>query len=218
MNLPLLYWAARESGNRKFREIAVRHADMCLEHFIRPDASVCHAFRFDLKTGAPLGQDNYCGFAPDSHWARGTAWAIYGLALSHRPTRAPKYLAASLRLAKRFIAQLDDEIVPVWDFKLTADAPRVRDSSAAAIAVCGFQELARLRAADADISQAMDALLQRLCGDEYLNSDPDCPGLLRHAQINPQGPGTAANVFASWGDYFLMEALARELFQTDAFW
>ena len=35
MNLPVLYWAGNETGNPKYREIAVRHADMALRQFIR---------------------------------------------------------------------------------------------------------------------------------------------------------------------------------------
>jgi hypothetical protein len=30
----------------------------------------------------------------------------------------PRYLDASLRVARKFMAGLDDEIVPLWDFKL----------------------------------------------------------------------------------------------------
>src|SRR5208282_2265934 len=46
MNLPLLYWASNESGDKKYHDIAVRHANMALKYFVRPDDSVCHAFRF----------------------------------------------------------------------------------------------------------------------------------------------------------------------------
>ena len=87
MNLPLLYWATQETGDQKYHNIAVKHADMALKYFIRPDDSVNHAFRFDLKTGEPVGADNYCGYDKDSYWARGTTWAIYGFALSYGYTR-----------------------------------------------------------------------------------------------------------------------------------
>lgn len=55
MNLPLLHWASKESGDSKFHDAAVRQADTTLKYFVRPDDSVCHAFRFDLKTGTPIG-------------------------------------------------------------------------------------------------------------------------------------------------------------------
>ena len=61
MNLPLLYWASNESGNQKYRDIAVRHANMVMKYFIRPDHSLWHAYRFNPQTGAPMGPENFCG-------------------------------------------------------------------------------------------------------------------------------------------------------------
>ncbi len=211
MNLPLLFWAAKASGNKKYHDIATRHADMALKYFIRPDDSVCHAFRFDLKTSQPIGPDNVCGNGKDSYWARGAAWAIYGFALSYGYTRNQQYLDAAARLARKFIAQLDSEVVPVWDFRLSAKTEPVRDTSAAVIAVCGFQELAKHQAADSHILKAKNALLDRVCSADYLDTNVECPGVLKSAY-----GGKVA--YSSWGDYFLMEALATELFQSKRWW
>jgi unsaturated chondroitin disaccharide hydrolase len=217
MNLPLLHWASQETGDKKFRDVAVRHADTTLKYFVRPDDSVFHAFRFDLKTGKPARGNNYCGYSVESHWARGTAWAIYGFALSYGYTRNPQYLETSLRLARKFIANLDEEIVPVWDFKLPAGEKSVRDSSAAAIAVCGFQELAKHHVADDRIAKAKNALLDRICSKDYLHFNDKCPGILKNGQVG-DGVGMAKNAYTSWGDYYLMEAVARELFRTEGWW
>ncbi len=222
MNLPLLFWASRETGRESYRELATQHADTTLAHFVRADDSVCHAFRFDLETGAPQRADNYCGYAIDSHWARGTAWAIYGFALAFRHTRRPAYLDAATRLAKKFLALLDAELVPVWDFRLPPDAPALRDSSAAAIAVCGFDELNAHRPDDA-FSLMADALLCRLCSEVYLDRDPACAGVLRHAEVGAgpgERPGTIKpqSVYASWGDYFFMEALSRRRLNAASWW
>jgi unsaturated chondroitin disaccharide hydrolase len=211
MNLPLLFWATAESGDHKYRDAAIAQADTTFKYFVRPDNSVCHAFRFDLKTGAPLGQDNIAGSGVDSHWSRGTGWAIYGFALSYRYTNDPKYRDAALLVARKLIAELDDHVVPMWDFRLPANAPQVRDSSSAAVTVCGFQELQKLNAADALILQTKDALLNRLCSDEYLDCNAACPGVLKSAYGDKPA-------YSSWGDYFFMEALSRELFQTETWW
>lgn len=210
MNLPLLHWATHETGDPKYRDIAVRHADMVLKYFIRPDHSLWHAYRFDPQTGAPIGPENFCGRGVDSYWARGAAWAIYGFALSYGYTRDEKYLQASLRLAKQFIAQLDGEAVPVWDFRLPANAEPVRDASAAVVAVCGFQELARHHVADFDILNAKHKLLDRVC-ESYLDFNEACPGVLKSAYGDQPA-------YSSWGDYFLMEALARELSGFEVYW
>jgi len=218
MNLPLLYWASQESGDKKFHDIAVRQADTTLKCFIRPDDSVFHAYRFDLKTGQPIGGDNYCGRGVDTHWARGTGWAIYGFALSHRYTGDQKYLDASLRLARKFNQELNGDAVPVWDFKLPAGETPLRDSSAAAVVVCGYQELEKLGAADALIIKTKESLLNHLCSDTYLNFDESCPGILRDGQVGSDGPGSARNAYMSWGDYYLMEALDRELHKGETWW
>jgi unsaturated chondroitin disaccharide hydrolase len=212
MNLPLLYWASKESGDSKFHDAAVRQADTTLKNFVRSDDSVCHAFRFDLKTGTPLGQDNYCGYSAESYWARGATWAIYGFALSYRYTGDKKYLEASRRIAGKFISNLDDEVVPVWDFRLPAGEPPLRDSSAAAVAVCAFQELLK-HGEDPLISSTKRALLNRLCSEAYLDFNLKCRGVLKNGQI-----GRAKNAYTSWGDYYLMEALVTELRSTATFW
>jgi len=211
MNLPLFYWASQESGDRKYRDAAVRQADTTLKCFVRPDDSVFHAYRFDLKTGQPIGGDNVCGASVDSHWARGTAWAIYGFALSYKYTRDARYLDAATRLTLKFMSLLDREVVPVWDFRLPAGKPPVRDSSALAIAVCGMMELAKQGAQDSRIFHCTHPLLLRLCTEDYLNFDDSCPGVLKSAY----GDKVA---YSSWGDYFLMEALARDRFQFEPWW
>jgi unsaturated chondroitin disaccharide hydrolase len=218
MNLPLLFWAAQESGDKKFREIAVHSADTTLKHFIRADDSVYHAFRFDLKTGAPLGGDNYCGRDVETHWARGTGWAIYGFAIAHRHTGDKKYLDAALRLARKFNRELNGDQLPVWDFKLPAGEAPLRDTSAAAVVVCGYQELEKLGAADALITKTKESLLQNLCAEKFLNSDVTVPGVLRDGQVGANGAGSAQNAYMTWGDYYLMEALDRELHQGETWW
>jgi unsaturated chondroitin disaccharide hydrolase len=211
MNLPLLYWASSETGNNKYRDVAVRHANMVLKYFVRPDDSVCHAFRFDSKTGKPIGVENFCGNGKDSYWARGAGWAIYGFALSYSYTGDQRYLNAAVRLAKKFIAQLDKEVVPVWDFRLPPNAHPYRDASAAVVAVCGFQELAKHHVADFEILKAKNALLDRVCLKDYLDFNDSCPGILKSAYGNKIA-------YSSWGDYFLMEALSRELEMGEPFW
>jgi unsaturated chondroitin disaccharide hydrolase len=221
MNLPLLFWAARETGNRFYAQVAIRHADTTLAHFVRRDDSVCHAFRFDVASGKPIGPENYCGRSIDSHWARGTAWAVYGFALAYRHTHDARYLAASARLARKFVALLGNDAIPVWDFRLGGHEP-LRDSSAAAIMVCGIDEVVS-HEPDAALAGKAASLLNALCTDTYLDPRLDCPGVLRAAEVGDgpdrdQGAIRAKNIYASWGDYFFMEALARRLHRTPCYW
>ena len=216
MNLPLLYWAGEVSGDPKFKDIAVRHSNTTMNHFIRDDGSVYHAFRFNAE-GSPKCPDNYCGRAVESHWARGAAWAMYGFALGYRHTGDHRYLETSLRVSRRWISLLDEEVVPVWDFRLPDDEDPKRDSSAAAIAICAFQELDALGHADKEMLTIKNALLSRLMEPTYLDSDMSTRGVLRKGQVG-DGVGKARVAYTSWGDYYFMEALARELGLKASWW
>jgi unsaturated chondroitin disaccharide hydrolase len=105
----------------------------------------------------------------------------------------------------------------MWDFKLTPSAPRIRDSSAGAVAVCGFQELLKHLPSDSELKTGARQLLLRLCSDAYLDRNEACPGLLKFAMVGAENKG-ARNAYTSWGDYYLMEALARELGSEINFW
>lgn len=51
INISLLYWATEESGDPRFRQTAMMHADTVMQHFVRPDGSVNHIVEFDPETG-----------------------------------------------------------------------------------------------------------------------------------------------------------------------
>jgi unsaturated chondroitin disaccharide hydrolase len=223
MNMPLLHWASRETGDASFHQMAIAHTDTTMRNFIRPDDAVFHSYRFDLETGAPDRQDNYCGHSPDSHWSRGNSWGMYGFALAYRHTGNQAYLDASLRVTRKFISCLDEDVIPLWDFRLSPGYPPLKDSSAGAVAVCAIQELEALGHADESMSEVKHALLGELLSPEYFDADPAVRGVLRMGEV---GDGHDAERFfyhgkyayTSWGDYFLMEAIARELGQSITWW
>jgi unsaturated chondroitin disaccharide hydrolase len=166
-NLPLLFWASKTTGNPFYRDIAQTHADTTMNLFVRDDYSVYHAYRFDPETGKPVKGCNYCGYADESYWARGAAWAMYGFALAHKYTRRQEYLDTARHLAHAFIEQLDKSIIPVWDFKLPDNVPQNKDTSAASIAVCGFLEILKHDPEDTLLQEWSDTLLLTLTDTAY---------------------------------------------------
>ena len=92
LNLPLLYWASDETGDPKYRDIALRHTKTCISNSFREDWSSYHTFFMDPETGAPVRGETCQGYKADSSWARGQAWGVYGLALAYRHTGEEKYL------------------------------------------------------------------------------------------------------------------------------
>lgn len=55
---------------------------------------------------------------------------------------------------------------------------------------CAFQELEALGAADEFITATKHALLQKICSDAYLESDPTTQGVLKFAEVG-DGVGRA---------------------------
>lgn len=141
MNLPILYWASEESGDPRFRQIAIEHANTVMNTFIRPDGSVNHMVDFDPESGEVLATPFGQGYESGSSWSRGQAWAIYGFVLSYLNTKEEKFLNVAKSVAHYFIANLEDERLPRIDFR-APEEPQYYDASAAAIAACGLIEIA----------------------------------------------------------------------------
>ncbi len=82
INLEMLFWAAKNGGDHRLYDIAVKHAETTMAHHFRPDYSCYHVAVYDPETGAFLKGMTHQGYADDSMWARGQAWAIYGYTVS----------------------------------------------------------------------------------------------------------------------------------------
>lgn len=142
MNLSLLYWATEDSGDPRFKQIAMIHADTVMRHFIRPDGSVCHIVEFDPETGEKVKSHGGQGYGEGSSWTRGQGWAIYGFANSYGHTGKQEYLDAAKRVAHYCIANLPDSgIVPI-DFRQPKE-PEWEDSCGACIIAGGLLEVAK---------------------------------------------------------------------------
>nr|WP_235949604.1 glycoside hydrolase family 88 protein [Paenibacillus glycinis] len=212
MNLSLLFWAAKESGDPRFAHIATAHADTVVREFIREDGSVHHIVRFDPDTGARAEAIGGQGASPDSAWSRGAAWVIYGMANAYRHTGDAAYLLAARRAANFFLAHLPEDDVPHWDFRSgeDPDGEPPRDSSACAIAASGLLELADLLPADegTDYRAAAERMLSSL--DEHYATWhlADHEAILLHGTGNKPA-GQNVDVSLIYGDYFFVEAVAK---------
>lgn len=219
MNLPLLYWASETTGDPRFKHIATKHADTVLEHFIRPDGSVNHIVVFDPETGEKLEVKGGQGYAPESTWSRGTAWAIYGLSLSYQYTGNERYLNGAKQAAHFFLANLPEDHVPHWDFRLPPDVTAFRDTSAGACAACGLLLLAE------QVSEQESAFYYK-SGERVLHSlysnygaweSEEEEGLILHGTSHfPEQRNV--DVPLIYGDYFFAEGISRLMGKRDQFW
>ncbi|OCT16798.1 glycosyl hydrolase [Paenibacillus pectinilyticus] len=208
MNLPLLYWASQQTGDPRFKHIAEAHAEMAAKQFIRADGSAYHLVCFDPETGERVGALGGQGYAEESAWARGSAWAIYGSVLSYRHTGRADLLAAAEHAAAFFLAHLPEDKVPYWDFRLPSFEEASRDTSAAAIAASGLLDLAEVFEGDQALFYKEQActILQSLTTN-YLADDSEEAILLAGTGNVPMNQNV--NKPLIYGDYYYMEALAK---------
>ncbi len=208
MNLPLLYWATEVTGDPRFRQIAMRHADTTIEHFVRPDGSCNHIVIFDPETGEFLDNPGGQGYVSGSSWSRGQSWALYGFTLSYIHTGEQRYLDTAKRIAHYFISQITDDWMPRVDFRQPAE-PVLKDNVAGNVAACGLLELARA-VPEGEGKFYFDAAVRILKAQEkdaanWELNDPaiftkctsawhDIPG--RHITMN-------------YGDYYFVEAVNK---------
>lgn len=206
LNIPLLFWATEETGDPKYREHALSHLKASVNNVIREDFTTFHTFYFDPKTGEPDRGVTHQGYSDDSIWARGQAWGVYGLALSYHYTQNPELLPLFRGVTKVFLSKLPKDHVPFWDMIFTDGDDQPRDSSAAAIALCGILEMQKVENNPEFMEQA-DLMMESLI-DSYLTERiPESNGLLTDAMYcRPHGHEPECNI---WGDYFFMEALMR---------
>ncbi|MGO4546794.1 glycoside hydrolase family 88 protein [Paenibacillus sp. 2TAB23] len=221
MNLPLLYWASEETGNGQYAAMARSHVKQSAVFLVRPDFSTYHTYYMDVETGEPKYGNTHQGYADDSCWARGQAWGIYGFMLSYAYTRDEALLGLSKSLADYFLTRLPEDGIVYWDLIFTEGTEQEKDSSAAAIAVCGLLELVKhLPKGDPDrqrYEQAALTMLSSLSKNYTTKGDSASNGILQHAVYNkPRGMGV--DECTIWGDYFYVEALARVMTEWRLYW
>ena len=218
MNLPLLYWATEVTGDNKYAEAATKHAHSARKVLLRENNSTFHTFYFDYETGAPTKGVTAQGYADDSCWSRGQAWGIYGMALSYKYTKDPIFIEEFYKIADYFIDHLPTDKVAYWDLYFT-EGDEDRDSSAAAIAVCGILEMLTYLDDEktAKYQKVADDIMASLIESYTSFSLPEANGLLLHGVYSKPG-NRGVDEMMLWGDYYFMEALTRYSMDWKPYW
>lgn len=213
MNLELLTWASKESGDDRFREIAISHADKTIANHFRPDYSTYHVVSYDTITGRPHIKETHQGYSNESAWARGQSWALYGYTMMARETNKPEYLAQAKHIAHFLMnhPNMPTDKVPYWDY----DAPDIpnapKDASAAAIMASALIELSQMDSSEeaAGYLNFAEQQIRSLSSPEYLaEQGTNCNFILKHSTGDLPG-GNEVDVPLSYADYYYVEALMR---------
>jgi len=215
MNVPIIFYAARETGDEDLRRVAEAHCRTTRDRIVRADGSTAHEGLFDTKTGEFLRESTHQGLSDDSAWARGLAWSLYGYSKVFGLTGDAEWLAVSQRNAEYWIERLPEDRVPYWDFNADLSQPpplgAQKETSAGAIAASGLWDLARQTQSDAAVAYRSTALamLDALVEPEYLAIDtPGWEGILKHGVYHTtKNLGVDESVM--WGEFFFVEALTK---------
>jgi len=210
MNLELLFWASKNGGNHKLYEIAVTHAETTMRNHFRPDYSAWHVIVYDTVTGKKIKGVTVQGYADNSMWARGQAWAIYGYTMCYRETKKTEFLDFAQKVADIYLKRLPADKIPFYDFDDPAIPNVPKDASAAAIAASALLELSGYvpdKAKAAGYQREAIAMLTSLSSAEYQSRDKNSAFLLHSTGNKPSKGEVDASII--YADYYYLEALLR---------
>ena len=207
MNIPMLYRATEFDGDKRFSKIAMKHADMTMLHHIREDGSVYHIVEHNPDTGEIEDYRAGQGYAKESAWSRGQAWAIYGFMLSYIHTKEKRYLDTAKKAAKFFVENvIKTDYLPLADFR-SPDIPVIYDSTAGVCAACGLIEIAKAVPDDEknfymeSAMKILEAIVEKCCN---WNDGED--SIL---QMGTEAYARGIHMPIIYGDFFLVEAMLK---------
>ena len=210
MNLELLFEATRLSGDSTYWKVAVSHANKTLENQFRKDGSCYHVVDYDPNNGAVLHRQTAQGYADNSAWARGQAWAVYGYTVCYRYTHDRKYLDQAVKTLN-FVMQnpnLPDDLIPYWDF----DAPNIpnepRDVSSAACIASALYEMNNYLP-DNGYTSLADRIIRSLSSPEYRAPLGKNGCFLLMHSVGSIPHNNEIDVPLNYAAYYFLEALTR---------
>lgn len=209
MNLELLFQASKLTGDNKYKDIAIRHADKTMACHFRPDMTSYHVVSYN-PDGSIETRQTFQGRSDESAWARGQAWGVYGYTVCYRETGDKKYLEFAQKIADMIISRVKTEDhIPLWDY----DAPNLpttpRDASAAAVTSSALFELCGYLPDSQKYFNYAESILRSLSSPEYL-AEPgtNCGFILKHS-TGSLAHGSEIDVPLNYADYYYLESIKR---------
>jgi unsaturated chondroitin disaccharide hydrolase len=213
MNLELLFWATKVTGDSSYYKIAVTHANTTMKNHFRPDYSSYHVINYDAETGAVKQKRTAQGYADESAWARGQAWGLYGYTVMYRATKNPIYLAQANKIANFILTHpnLPADKVPYWDFNAPNIPDALRDASAASVMASALLELSgyvnpNLKKTYINTAETM---LYSLSNQPYKALDGANGGFLIQHCVGHIPGNSEVDVPLTYADYYFLEAMKR---------
>jgi unsaturated chondroitin disaccharide hydrolase len=222
LNVPLLFWASEQTGDKSFYNAAYNHMKNSVNTIIQPSGAIIQHGIADVVKGtivADSSQSQGKG-GDDAAWSRGQAWAVYGLPIAYSYTGDKIFLESAKKVSIFFLNNLPSDDIANWDLYYTEDDVQ-RDTSASSIAVCGLLELSELLDEGDPYKEifysAAVRILESLAKTYMTKPEEDTMGLL-NAGVYQMNSGKGVDQPTIWGDYYYMEALWRMQNNFKRFW
>jgi len=227
MNLEMLCYVSKITGNPVYKNVAISHALKTMQNHFRSDFSTYHVVDYDLETGKVLHQQTNQGYSDNSTWSRGQGWAIYAFTMMYRETRDERFLKAAKKAADFYLnhPNLPKDKIPYWDFNVGQKGYQAdwkadgrinlshipRDASAGALVASGLLELSTY----VDEKQKLfyfknaETMLQSLSSDKYLAKTGTNGGFILKHSVGSFPHNFEVDAPLVYADYYFLEALLR---------
>ena len=209
MNLELLFNASEMTGDSRYKNAAIAHANTTLKNHFRKDFSSFHVVDYDPETGEVRSKQTAQGYAHESSWARGQAWAIYGFTLCYRYTKDARYLEQAKNVADFILSYkgTPTDMIPYWDYNAPNIPNEPRDASAAAITASALIELASY--SDDKYLKAATDILKSLASKNYTAGLGENNHFILKHSVGSIPHKNEIDVPLNYADYYFIEALIR---------
>jgi rhamnogalacturonyl hydrolase YesR len=208
-NMEILFIASELTGNPKYKEAATTHANRTMQVHYRDNMSAYHVVDLDSVTGEIRSKQTAQGYAPESRWARGQAWGLYGFTATYKHTKDSVYLIQAQKIADYIWnnAKVKDGCIPYWDY----DAPNIPnepvDASAAAITASALIELGAYLGEE--YFNRGKKIVETLASDEYLAQIGTNGNFLIKHCVGSIPHKSEIDVPVIYADYYFLEALLK---------
>jgi rhamnogalacturonyl hydrolase YesR len=183
-----------------------------MENHFRDDYGTWHVIDYDTITGVVLHRNTHQGYAGESTWSRGEAWALYGYTMTYRETKDETYLTHAQNIADFifFHPNLPEDLIPYWDYNAPEIPNEPRDVSAATITASALYELSLYGGEKADeYKKWADTIIENLTNNYRATLHSDTGFLLLHS-TGAKSLNSEIDVPLVYADYYFLEALLRK--------